>query len=144
MDTNGNIKIDEYLVPDANYNRLLAEYKRYGSLCIAYDFDSTVHDYHKSGASYETVRQLIRDAKLIGCNVLCWTAYKDLGFVAEFLEKNNIPFDSINEGGIKLPWESKKPFFSLLLDDRAGLRSAVEDLTRLVDTIKTENENINT
>lgn len=137
MDTNGNTQeLDEYLVPEANYNRLLAEYKRYGSLCCAFDFDSTVHDYHGKGFTYPLVRQLIRDLKSINCSLVCWTAYKDLGYVAEFLDKNDIPFDSINEGGIKLPWESRKPFFSALLDDRAGLLSAYNDLRRLVDTIK--------
>lgn len=130
--------MDEFLHPDANFNRLLAEYKRYGSLCGGFDFDSTVHDYHNNGASHEMVRQLLRDLKTIGCTLVCWTAYKDLGYVAEFLERNDIPFDSINEGGIKLPWESKKPFFSFLLDDRCGLISMYNDLTKLVQTIKAE------
>lgn len=132
--------MDEFLHPTANFDRLLAEFRRYDSLTIGFDFDGTIHDYHGTGASYEMVRQLLRDLHSIGCKLVCWTAYKDLGYVADFLDKNSIPFHSINEGGIPLPWESKKPFFSALLDDRAGLISAYNDLTRLVKTIEAENE----
>lgn len=132
--------IDEFLMPTANFDRLLWEYRKYGSLCIGFDFDGTVHDYHKTGASHEMVRQLLRDLKEIGCTLVCWTAYEKLGYVATFLDEYKIPFDSINEGGIKLPWDSKKPFFSALLDDRAGLLQTYTDLRLLVDTIKAENE----
>jgi len=132
--------MDEFLRPDASFNRLYEEYKKYGSLVVAYDFDGTVHDYHGTGATYEVVRQLIRELKEIGCKVVCWTAYKDLGYVKEFLENNNIPCDGINEGGISLPWESKKPFFSALLDDRAGLMQVFCELKMLIYTIKKENE----
>ena len=127
---------DEYLVPEKSRDRLVSEYEKYGSLTIGFDFDSTVHDYHKTGATYEQVRQLLRELKDIGCTLICWTAYQDLSFVAKFLGDNNIPFDGINTNGIKLPWESKKPFFSALLDDRAGLIQVYNDLRYLVDYIK--------
>lgn len=130
--------MDEFLHPTANFDRLLTEFRRYGSLTIGFDFDGTVNDYHETGASYEMVRQLLRDLHLIGCKLVCWTAYKDLGYVADFLDKNSIPFHSINEGGIPLPWESKKPFFSALLDDRAGLLEMYTTLRKLVDTVVSE------
>lgn len=133
-------KNDEYLVKGASLKRLIDEYHKYGILYIGVDFDGTLHDYHKSGASYENVRQLVRDLKSIGCKIICWTAYKDLNYVAEFLKENNIPWDSINEGGIPLPWISKKPFFSALLDDRAGLKQVYNELSILVTIIRQENE----
>lgn len=129
--------MDQFLVPNSNLIRLISEYKKYGSLTVAYDFDQTVHDYHKTGENYDMVRQLIRDLKGIGCKVVCWTAYKDLDYVANHLNEINVPFDGINEGGIPLPWESKKPFFSALLDDRAGLESMYRDLNFLVQFVKT-------
>lgn len=132
--------MDRYLIPDANYERLLRDYRQWGSITVGYDFDDTVYDFHGVGGTYEMVSQLIRDLKEIGCGLVCWTANKDLTFVIKFLTENNIPFDTINEGGIPLPWESRKPFFSALLDDRAGLVSAYNDLRKFVDTIKAENE----
>lgn len=133
--------IDRFLVPMSNLNRLVAEYKKYGSLTIGFDFDDTVHDFHKQGHSYEMVRQLLRDLKSIGCTLVCWTAHYDPDvYVPEFLTTNNIPFDYINEGSIPLKWESKKPFFSALLDDRAGLEQMYNDLTMLVHIINSEKQ----
>lgn len=127
---------DEYLAYGANYFRLCNEYEKYGSLVIGFDFDGTVHDYHHTGAKYDKVIQLLKDLKSINCKLICWTAYRDLDYVKAFLTNHNIPFDGINEGGIPLPWESKKPFFSALLDDRAGLRQVYQELTKLVETFK--------
>lgn len=130
---------DPYLIEEASYNRLYSEYKKYGSLYIGFDFDDTVHDYHKRGSTYHQVIELLRNLKEIGCTLICWTAYKDHAYVIEYLTKNNIPFDSINTGGIPLPYETRKPFFSALLDDRAGLRQVYEDLSLLYHTIYLEN-----
>ena len=127
--------MDEFLVKGRSYERLFNEYQKHGSLFIGFDFDGTVHDYHKTGATYELVKQLLRDLKKIGCTLICWTAYKDLNYVQEFLEANDIPFDGINTNGVELPWETRKPFFSALLDDRSGLIQVYEDLRRLADTV---------
>lgn len=132
--------MDEYLIPRASFERLMREYRKYGSLNIGYDFDGTVNDYHGTGASYEMVKQLLKDLKAIGCKLVCWTAYEHLGYVAEFLEKNSIPFDAINDGGIPLPWETRKVFFSALLDDRAGLLQVYTELRELADIIMKEND----
>lgn len=134
--------MDEYLVKNSSYKRLYEEYKKYGSLVVGFDFDNTVYDYHKTGKSYEMVRQLLRDLESIGCKTICWTAQKDIDFVANFLDKNNIPYNGINSNGIKLDWESRKPFFSTLLDDRAGLLQVYNDLNYLVKTIKNERRNM--
>lgn len=131
-------ELDEFLIKGASFNRLYNEYKQHGSLVIGCDFDGTLHDYHKSGATYEMVRQLVRDLKSIGCKIVIWTAYKDLSYVDSFCRENNIPFDGINGGGIPLPWESKKPFFSATLDDRCGLIQVYEELSLLVKKIKSE------
>jgi len=128
--------MDEYLVEGASAKRLYDEYTKYGSLCIGFDFDGTVYDYHKTGAKYDQVIQLLRDLKQLNCKLICWTAQSDLIFVEEFLIDNNIPFDGINTDGINLGWKSRKPFFSALLDDRAGLKQVYDDLSWLVNMIK--------
>ncbi len=130
--------MDEYLKENSAYERLYAEYKKYGSLTVGFDFDGTVHDYHKTGATYEMVKKLLRDLHKLKCKLICWTAYHNLDYVNNFLVEHKIPFNGINTDGIKLGWESRKPFFSALLDDRAGLVQVYNDLTKLVDTIKNE------
>ena len=133
--------MDEYLKPNSSFDRLLAEYRKYGGLYGAFDFDGTVHDYHKTGASHEQVRQLIRDLYSIGCKLDCWTAYPDHNYVITFLKENNIPYEKINSDGITLSWTSRKPFHSFLLDDRAGLQQVYQELSLLVNLIQKENEN---
>ena len=129
---------DEYLEKDASFRRLETEYKKYGSLTIGVDFDSTLHDYHKTGKSYEQVRQLVRDLKKIGCIIIIWTAYKDHDYVEQFLKENDIPFHGINTDGTKLPWYSRKPFFNALIDDRAGMIQVYNDLKKLVKKVTNE------
>lgn len=124
---------DEYLEENKSYKRLEDEYLKHGSLYIGVDFDGTIHDFHKTGASYEQVRQLVRDLHKINCKIIIWTAYKELTYVKEFCLKNNISFNSINEEGISLGYESKKPFFSALLDDRAGLLQVYTELRKLTN-----------
>lgn len=130
------MNVDEYLETGKSLRRLVDEYTKYGSLCIGFDFDGTVYDYHKTGAKYDQVIDLLRELKELNCTLICWTAQKDLIFVEEFLIDNNIPFDGINTDGINLGWESRKPFFSALLDDRAGLKQVYEDLYKLVNIMK--------
>lgn len=142
--TNTALVLDEYLIPGASGSRLVAEYYKYKSLCIGFDFDGTVHDYHQKGATYYQVIQLLRELKEIGCKLVCWTAYKDHAYVIKFLEDNDIPFDGINTDGIALPWETRKPFFSALLDDRAGLIQVFNELTELVKIVKHSNYESNT
>lgn len=127
---------DEFLKTNASFLRLLNEYTKYGSLCVGFDFDGTVHDYHKKGHTYHQVIELLRDLKSIGCKLVCWTAYENLDYVNNYLYEHKIPFDGINTDGITLPWESRKPFFSALLDDRAGLYQVYQELSLLVQLIK--------
>ena len=132
--------VDEYLENGKSLRRLLDEYTKYGSLCIGFDFDGTVYDYHQTGAKYNQVIDLLRDLKELNCKLICWTAQNDLEFVFQFLKDNNIPFDGVNTDGINLGWESRKPFFSALLDDRAGLKQVYDDLYKLVNIIKKRND----
>jgi hypothetical protein len=59
-----------------------------------------------------------------------------LEFVENFLTENGIPYDGINTDGINLGWSSRKPFFSALLDDRAGLKQVYDELRWIVKTYK--------
>jgi len=128
--------MDEFLEPNKNLLRLLEEYNKYGSLFIGYDFDGTVHDFHKTGAIHTDVIHLLRELKSIGCKLGCWTAYKNLDYVNNFLVEHKIPFDEINGKGIDLGYETKKPFFSALLDDRSGLIQTYQELSLLVKLVK--------
>lgn len=131
--------MDEYLKSGTSYDRLYREYKKHGTLTIGFDFDGTVHDFHKKGETYTMVINLLRELKALNCRLICWTCFKAHQYVIEYLTANDIPFDGVNIDGIPLPWDTRKPFFNALLDDRAGLMQTYNDLSSLVLTIKQEN-----
>jgi hypothetical protein len=132
---------DEYMVANAPLNRLLNEYEKYGSICIAFDFDNTVAIYDNQTATYSQVIQLIKDFSVhVNCRIVCWTANPFISYVNKFLTENEIPFDSINGEGITLSYESRKPVFSALLDDRCGLREVYDYLSEFLEIIKAKNE----
>jgi hypothetical protein len=132
---------DEYMMANAPLNRLLNEYDKYGSICIGFDFDNTVAVYDNQVGTYLQVIQLIKDFRAnVNCRIVCWTANPYTDYVYKFLTENEIPFDSINGEGIKLSYESRKPVFSALLDDRCGLREVFDYLTEFLNIIKKRNE----
>ncbi len=114
--------------------RLLKEYRTHGSLVIAYDFDNTVFDYHKKGHDYSEVIDIIKRCHHLGFHLTVFTAkpVADYEAVKMWLEANQIPFDCINENPPFFKKYTKKVYYNLLLDDRAGLRSAYEQLKTLL------------
>lgn len=128
--------IDQFLKPHSNFFRLLADWKKYGNITVGYDFDQTVSPFHEGEATFDQVIELLRELKDIGCTCVCWTANKDHTYVAEYVTKKNIPCDGINIDVIDLGWTTRKPFYSALLDDRAGLESMYKDLVLLVWYVK--------
>lgn len=58
--------MDYYLNKEHTFQRLLAEYKKYQSLVVAYDFDNTVYDFHKNGWQFRQTIQLLKALKELG------------------------------------------------------------------------------
>lgn len=127
--------MDFYLEPGNARQRLLDEYRKYGSLVIAFDFDDTVYDFHKKERSYADVVQLLRTLKTKNCFLICWTGQEDLAFVAAYLEEHHIPFDRINENPPFKKSSSKKIYANAYLDDRAGLSQVYNELQYLIRKI---------
>jgi len=128
--------MDEYLIPGANYKRLVEEYHKYGKLVIAFDFDNTVFDFHKKGLLYSHTINLLKEAKSVGFDCICFTAAEDYTFIEQYCEKNQIPLDGININPPFFKTTSPKIYFNILLDDRSGLISAYYDLKALINYIK--------
>ena len=125
-----------YLSDSACIYRLVDEYKKYNSLVIAYDFDNCVFDYHNKGHDYSVVHTTLREAKGIGCFLICFTAEKDINKIQKSLRQMDIPFDAINENPPFFKSDARKIYFNLLLDDRAGLPSAFKQLKEVINIIK--------
>lgn len=130
--------MDRFLSDNNAIERLLLEYAKYGQLVVAFDFDSTVYDYHDAGDKFDFVIDLLREAKKLGCYLVVWTcrSEKYYPFIREYLEVNDIPYDSINEECPAVRFNSQKIYYNILLDDRAGLSSAYLILSEVLFKIK--------
>ena len=135
--------MDRYLKPNSAYERLWAEYQKYGSLIVAVDFDDTLYDFHGIGESYEQVRQLVRDLYAANCQIIIWTGNQNTEFVESFLAENNIPYHGINTDSVDgITYTNGNPprklYANVYIDDRAGLEHVYNDLKQLLVTINTK------
>ena len=123
-------------------NRLLEDYRKYENLVIGFDFDNTIFDYYNNGGDYSEVINLLKACKILGFT-LCLYSIGRLDWKYKECSKLGITPDYINESPIKIEEDkdSKKPFFNILLDDRAGLESSYNILGAVVLSII--NEKIN-
>lgn len=122
--------------------RLKEEYDKYKSLVIGFDFDNTVFDYYNKGGNYTRIINLLKECKDLGFTLCLWTLEPRedwLDWKIKYCEHFGFKPDYINDSPILQG--AKKPFFNLLLDDRAGLESAITILTNVVEHIR--NEKIN-
>lgn len=116
--------------------RLLDDYKKHGNLIVAFDFDNTIYDYHDTGASFSCVENLLRECSELGFTMILFTANENkekLDFCKLFCSQCGIRIDYINESPVM---NTRKPYYNILLDDRAGLEEAYKTLRYLVEIIK--------
>ena len=101
---------------------------------MGFDFDNTIFDIHNNGGNYSDVINLLRECKKLGFILCLYTAElrEDwLKWKVQYCGHFGIEPDYINES--PLLQGTKKPFFNILLDDRAGLESAYETLKTVID-----------
>jgi hypothetical protein len=117
------------------YNRLKQDYLIHNSLFVAFDYDNTVFDFHSQGISYDAIISLLRTCKSYGFTLILFTGNEGekLEVIKQDLIKRNIPFDLINENPLM---KTRKPYYNILLDDRAGLKESYNNLKRLTDEIR--------
>jgi hypothetical protein len=65
-----------------------------------------------------------------------FTANSDLELVKSHITKLGLPLDGINQDPPFWQPNGRKPFYSILLDDRAGLPSAYRQLKAVVEFAK--------
>ncbi|QIN96398.1 hypothetical protein DAC17_99 [Bacteroides phage DAC17] len=118
-------------------NRLVREWNKYeGKLVVAFDFDNTIFDYHNAGLDCHQVIGLLGKCSDLGFIMVLFTANDDakkLAWMKEYCEHYGIRVDYINESPVM---QTKKPYYNILLDDRAGLDSAYTILEDAVDRIE--------
>lgn len=120
-------------------DRLKGEYDKYGKLIVAFDFDNTIYDFHNNGGDYGEVIELLKECIKLGFDLILFTVDEDSDKVSEkvrWLVSNDLwNYKSshffVNTSPIFSG--SRKPYYNILLDDRAGLEESYNILKQVVD-----------
>lgn len=122
----------KYIYWDVALSRLKSEAEKYGRLIIAFDFDNTIYDYHNEGDTYEFIIQLLKDAQAKGHILVLHTPCTDISTCLEYCK--SIGLNVTNKENLPVQSGGDKPYYNLLLDDRAGLGEAVALLREVIYT----------
>lgn len=120
---------------------LKSDYKKYGRIIVAYDYDDTVEPSKPEYSCENVVKLLQLCSKFNDFEMICFTARSTVNDIAEAkerLSKLNIRYDAINEDCYRIKQEvdhecESKVMFSVFLDNRAGLESAYKILLGFVE-----------
>lgn len=128
---------DRYLNTSEAIKRLVGDYKLHKSLFVAFDFDDTLFDYHKRGDRFPKLEAIIKRAKSLNCKLILFTANEGekLPIILKYLEERGIVPDFVNENPFMA---TRKPFYNILLDDRAGLSESYQILQTILDIVTDE------
>lgn len=123
--------------PDKLLTRLIYEYHNRPNIIVGVDFDDTLRDY-QSHKMIEPVVDIVKECKALGFIICLYTCREDrmLKEALDYCDKWEIPYDYINESPALT--NTRKPFFNILLDDRAGLNESLELLKNFLNYIKTQ------
>ena len=138
-----NKLVDPFLNDLKCIKRLVNEWVTHKSLIIAYDYDNTVFDYHGIGYQFNDIISLLQECKKYGAKFIVFSCsppdrYEEM---TKYLIDNDIPWDTINQNIIELHGGQGKVFYNILLDDRAGLKSAYSVLNAALTVMKENPEN---
>lgn len=113
--------------------RLSEEWFKYGKIIIAVDYDSTVSPWHTI-ENKEDIRRcwkLLRQCNEIGCHIIVHTSCNNDRYeeIRETFRSHGLSLAGINQNPFELPYgHESKPYFNILLDDRAGFAEAMDIL----------------
>ena len=120
--------LDPYTDEFKTADRLFKEWCLHGSIIIGVDFDDTIYDCHSNGFEFPHTVTTLKRAQQLGAQLCVWTANGDRELVQRTWDKLGLIYDCYNRSPIVFYKNQVKPYFNLLLDDRAGLSSALHIL----------------
>lgn len=126
-----------FLSPQRCVDRLVEDYLKHKNLIIAFDFDNTIYDYHKTGEDFSEVIDLLKECSDFGLTLILYTAQEkqsEIDWRIKYCEDLGIKVNYVNESPVMN--QSKKPYYNILLDDRAGLDSTFYQLFDALQMIK--------
>ena len=138
MDVNMRGDIDHFMYRKVQVQRLYADYCKHGTLIVAVDFDNTIYDFHKKGLTFNTVVYTLHQCNALDLSVVIFTATDDYDLVYAQCDKLGIRIKGVNIDLLPQFASSRKMYYNILLDDRAGLFEAYCILRECMDMIRNE------
>ena len=130
---------DPFMDESICVDRLVTEWRKHGRILIATDFDDSVFGFHDPTDTHPKMLALLKECSDMGCLITIFTAATPTRWdmMREFLETRGVKVASINKNAIELPYGNwGKPYWNILVDDRAGLPSAYRVLKAAAAEIK--------
>lgn len=124
--------------------RLWEEYQKYKRLVIAFDFDNTIFDFHNLGLEVKDTIDLLKRCSEEDFTMVLFTSNEDekrLQWMRKYCHHFGIRVDYINESPIIM--NTRKPYYNILLDDRAGLQEAADTLNSVLNLIEINRDELN-
>ena len=130
-----------HLKEDSDYYilKLYQDWVKYGKIIICVDYDQTILPYQDFEKELcHIVVNTIKEAQQIGARVILFTCRDGemLEKAKAYCESINLHFDDINPTTPFLPNYSHKPYCNVMLDDKAGLLSALYTLQGAITMYK--------
>lgn len=118
-------------------DRLVSVYKEHGTIIVGVDFDDTIFPYndYTSKSECALLRRVLKSLKP-HITICLYTVADEasLKYKVALMEEWGISPDYINESPLKMP--SIKPYFNILLDDKAGLEQTTKTMKGLLIKLK--------
>jgi len=146
--------IDRYFSTKEAAYRLVRDFYKHNNIIIAVDFDNTIYNFMSRGYSISVIELLRKIAgKWHGTSeiyprkvdsrftIVLFTAREDEKLIEaiKVCEHDlNIRIDYVNESPTVIPFKTRKPFYNILLDDKAGLGQAYKVLIKFLKIIDYE------
>lgn len=128
---------DRYLSISESVKRLITDYKTHGNLFVAFDFDNTVFDYHKVGDTFPKIEEMLIKLHKLGITLILFTGNEGekLDTIVKYCTNRGYAPTFVNENPIM---KTRKPYYNILLDDRAGLGEAYQILLLTLNSVINE------
>lgn len=126
---------DPYFNVNRSIERLKKDYDAHKSLIVAFDFDDTIFDFHSKGYTYPQMVKMLLECQELGFTLILFTGNEgeQLTGCAKYCKKLGLKDFYINESPILKT--NRKPYYNILLDDRAGLGEAFHILKTVIKEI---------
>ena len=126
---------DPALSYDWQYTRIKNDYNVHGKLIVAFDFDNTIYDFHKVGYKFPKVVELLLKCQDLGFDLILFSSCKDIDFMIKYCGTIGLTNMYINSSPVDSCSSPEKPYFNILLDDRAGLPFTYTLLSNLIEEV---------